>query len=142
MKKYLKGKNVLAAILCATLMLGIVPFTVFAANTDENLYTKNQISTSVQYLNQERTQAEITYSVPIEPQDPVNVIFLVDASKTGENSKNEVVELIMGHGDGVNLMYKYGKIMSISFPMQVMFKKPVSSTQRKNYKSIPALKQC
>ena len=43
MKKYLKGKNVLAAILCATLMLGIVPFTVFAANTDENLYTKNQI---------------------------------------------------------------------------------------------------
>ena len=22
--------------------------------------------------------------------------------------KNEVVELIMGHGDGVNLMYKYG----------------------------------
>ena len=58
MKKYLKGKNVLAAILCATLMLGIVPFTVFAANTDENLYTKNQISTSVQYLNQERTQAE------------------------------------------------------------------------------------
>ena len=135
MKKYLKGKNVLAAILCATLMLGIVPFTVFAANTDENLYTKNQISTSVQYLNQERTQAEITYSVPIEPQDPVNVIFLVDASKTGENSKNEVVELIMGHGDGVDLM-------SISFPMQVMFKKPVSSTQRKNYKSIPALKQC
>ena len=108
MKKYLKGKNVLAAILCATLMLGIVPFTVFAANTDENLYTKNQISTSVQYLNQERTQAEITYSVPIEPQDPVNVIFLVDASKTGENSKNEVVELIMGHGDGVDLMYKYG----------------------------------
>ena len=108
MKKYLKGKNVLAAILCATLMLGIVPFTVFAANTDENLYTKNQISTSVQYLNQERTQAEITYSVPIEPQEPVNVIFLVDASKTGENSKNEVVELIMGHGDGVDLMYKYG----------------------------------
>ena len=43
MKKYLKGKNVLAAILCATMMLGIVPFTVFAANTDENLYTKKQI---------------------------------------------------------------------------------------------------
>ena len=108
MMKYLKGKNVLAAILCATMMLGIVPFTVFAANTDGNLYTKKQISTSVQYLNQERTQAEITYSVPIGPQEPVNVIFLVDASKTGENSKNEVVELIMGHGDGVDLMYKYG----------------------------------
>ena len=106
--KYLKGKNVLAAILCATMMLGIVPFTVFAANTDGNLYTKKQISASVQYLNQERTQAEITYSVPIGPQEPVNVIFLVDASKTGENSKNEVVELIMGHGDGVDLMYKYG----------------------------------
>ena len=69
MMKYLKGKNVLAAILCATMMLGIVPFTVFAANTDGNLYTKKQISASVQYLNQERTQAEITYSVPIGPQD-------------------------------------------------------------------------
>ncbi len=45
MKKYLKGKNVLAAILCATLMLGIVPFTVFAANTDENLlYKKSNIN--------------------------------------------------------------------------------------------------
>ena len=66
-------------------------------------------SVSVEYLNEERTEAEITYLIHAEPKEPVNVIFLVDSSDTGKQSTQEAGSVIAGwSGKSSDMVYAYG----------------------------------
>ena len=66
-------------------------------------------SVSVENLNEERTEAEITYLIHAEPKEPVNVIFLVDSSDTGKQSTQEAGSVIAGwSGKSSDMVYAYG----------------------------------
>ena len=94
------------------LILTLLPLnwidTVSAAS-NKALGNEETGSVSVEYLNEERTEAEITYLIHAEPKEPVNVIFLVDASDTGKQSTQEAGAVIAGwSGKSSDMVYAYG----------------------------------
>lgn len=94
------------------LILTLLPLnwidTVSAAS-NKALGNEETGSVAVEYLNEERTEAEITYLIHAEPKEPVNVIFLVDASDTGKQSTQEAGAVIAGwSGKSSDMVYAYG----------------------------------
>ena len=81
MKKNL-GQRALALLLALGLMLGAAPAGALAAGPSSE--GAPEVTVSAKFLNEELTQAELTYTVhPVPPAEGagVNVLFLVDASQ-------------------------------------------------------------
>ena len=73
-----KSKSILAVCLCALLILTLLPFhfmNIVSAVSNRASGNEEAGSVSVEYLNEERTEAEITYLIHAEPKEPVNVIL-------------------------------------------------------------------
>ena len=77
-------KRLLALLLALVMVVGLLPAAALSAPAPEAPATTDTpgVTSSVRFLNQELTQAEITYTVPAVPMEQgVNVIILADVSQ-------------------------------------------------------------
>lgn len=108
-KQKLAGHRILAIFLCLILTFGTFTMDghVFAMepNIPEESHWED-IETEVQYLNSDRTEAEITLTKKAVPHDPVNIIFLVDASANNRMAQLNVQQVLSLWGFG--FLFSYG----------------------------------
>lgn len=87
-----KIRRGIALLISLAMLFGIVPTGAAlddGADKSAGGYS-DEIQTAVKYLNADRTEAEITLTKKATPHDPVNLIFLVDASVANQSARLDV----------------------------------------------------
>ncbi|MEE0434908.1 MAG: hypothetical protein UDB11_05825 [Peptococcaceae bacterium] len=126
-------KRLIAAMLCLSLLLGLLPMQAFAQDAPQPLAsgeTTENASVTVDYKDADRSKATITYHKPGVDADAYNLIFLVDSSRQGAES-HEAFEQMMRER-GMRYIYDYDApttVNLISYQYSIMNDDIVCSTK-------------
>ncbi len=114
MRKTTIKNRLLSWLLCAALLLGMLPTAALAAGTGRadpatGIY-EAPATVSVEYPTTDRSTAQIIYRKEGIAATPYNLIFLVDASVTGADSALSFQRMILDVG--ASYIYDYGAASS------------------------------
>lgn len=117
-------KRLIAAMLCLSLLLGLLPMQAFAQDAPQPLAsgeTTENASVTVDYKDADRSKATITYHKPGVDADAYNLIFLVDIATQGRESHQQFERMM--RDSGMRYIYDYGApttVRMINYQNEIM----------------------
>lgn len=146
MKKNL-GQRALALLLALGLMLGAAPAGALAAGPSGE--GSPEVTVSAKFLNEELTQAELTYTMhPVPPAEGegVNVLFLVDASQGAYGLTVSRLSKALGGYGGAAMLANYGlanqaQVIAYSAEGESVYASGVQNTEAGILSAVSAIPQ-